>query len=166
MGSKPASDYEIASPMRGSVEGYQQARFISFQQMGSIIQSMQSWNDPRVQAMTLHDISSISDDELRDLAFRMLDELIAKHTAGAKTDLDKGKGIFRACMEMQGHVTAFYDEFTGVTHRLKIGHVAPPPAEEEEDEEPDERTGEEPARGPVSGGEPGAALRPDSHVTA
>lgn len=114
---------EINSPQRGSKDGYLQLFFISRQQLGRIIEQTQGVSDQRVLMYTKFMVSSITDDTLRkeaqDFLMKGLEE-IAEEDASAE---DKNKMIFNLCMDLQGHITAFYDQFLGITHRLKAGSV-------------------------------------------
>lgn len=158
-------EIELASPLREGPQGYQQSRFQSIYTMGEIIKSLEHWNDIRVYAKTMHDISTVTDDDLRDAAFQHLDEYIKEEQDKAKTETEKGRALFRACMRIQGDITAFYDEYVGVTHRLAIGVIEGPPEQEEEEDAkldaPAEAIRTEPA--PSGSGEPCAAVCEDGH---
>ena len=114
---------EINSPQRGSKDGYLQLFFISRQQLGRIIEQTQGVSDPRVLMYTKFMISSITDDELRGKAWEFLNEGLEKINDEPWSAEEKSKAIFNLCIELQGHISAFYDQFLGITHRLKAGSV-------------------------------------------
>lgn len=120
-----ADDEQIITldkPQRGAKDGYLQLFFISRQQMGRIISDEYGGaTDYRIVTYTKYLISSITDDTIRA-------NVMEKY----KTTLDKIKNknidnqakfdeIVDASMDVLGDVTAFYDEFLGVTHRLRVG---------------------------------------------
>lgn len=113
---------EFDRPTRGSKDGYLQLYFISRQQLGRIISDPdQSPTDRRIITFTKFLISSITDDTIRDnvrVKYRGLLQDIKQK------DIDneqRHEEIVDASMEILGDVNAFYDEFLGISHRLKVG---------------------------------------------
>jgi len=114
---------EMNTPQRGSKEGYLQLFFISRQQFGRIIENSTSFTDERVIMYTRFMISSITDDDLRAEAEDNLDKDLEEIDKMEGSNEAKSKLRFKVCMYMLGDITAFYDQFLGVTHRLRIGNV-------------------------------------------
>jgi hypothetical protein len=114
---------EINSPQRGSKDGYLQLFFLARQQLGRIIEQTSGLTDQRILMYTKHMISSITDDELREKAWDDLYENMKRIEEEGGTPEQKSAKIFDYCMELQGDITAFYDQFLGITHRLKAGTV-------------------------------------------
>ena len=114
---------EMNSPQRGSKEGYLQLFFISRQQLGRIIENMQSITDPRVVTYTRFMISSIPDDELRIKAEDEFEAAMSEINKKSISNEAKAEEKLIFCMQIQGDIVAFYDQFLGITHRLRIGMV-------------------------------------------
>jgi hypothetical protein len=113
---------EFDRPTRGSKDGYLQLYFISRQQLGRIISDpSQSSTDGRIVTYTKFLISSITDDEIRDTVRKKYLKTIEDiNNENYDNDIRHEK-IIDACMEVLGDINAFYDEFLGISHRLKVG---------------------------------------------
>jgi hypothetical protein len=73
---------------------------------------------------TLKFISTITDDSIRKQAFDMFNDRISAINSSSGSVDEKNQQIADFCVgEMQGHITAFYDQFLGITHRLRLGTV-------------------------------------------
>lgn len=114
---------EMNSPQRGSKEGYLQLFFISRQQLGRIIETSTSITDKRIIMYTRFMISSITDDGLRAQAEDELDLLLKEIADKDISNEERAEQTFVVCMRLQGDIVAFYDQFLGITHRLRIGTV-------------------------------------------
>lgn len=112
----------LDKPQRGAKDGYLQLFFVSRQQMGRIISDENnSATDFRIVTYTKYMISSITDDTIRYNVKKKYEDLlnaIKDEHLDNQAQFDK---IVDASMEILGDVTAFYDEFMGITHRLKVG---------------------------------------------
>ena len=113
---------EFDRPTRGSKDGYLQLYFICRQQLGRIISDPdQSPTDRRLITYTKYLISSITDDDIRG---QVMDKYKALLVEIKKKNIDneqRYEEIIDATMEILGDVNAFYDEFLGISHRLKVG---------------------------------------------
>lgn len=113
---------EFDRPTRGSKDGYLQLYFISRQQLGRIISDPdQSSTDRRIVTYTKFLISSITDDDIRDEVKQKYLGLIAEAKAKDTDNEQRHEELIDACMEILGDINAFYDEFLGISHRLKVG---------------------------------------------
>ena len=113
---------EFDRPTRGSKDGYLQLYFISRQQLGRIISDPdQSSTDRRIVTYTKFLISSITDDDIRDAVKQKYLGLIAEAKAKDTDNEQRHEELIDACMEILGDINAFYDEFLGISHRLKVG---------------------------------------------
>lgn len=115
----------LEKPERGAKDGYLSAFFVSSQQMNRVIAESNGISDHRIRLLTLKMIAGITDDTIRQQAFEYFNKKIEaiNNTPGKSAD-DKNQEIANFCCgEMQGHIVAFYDQFLGITHRLKLGNV-------------------------------------------
>lgn len=112
----------LDKPQRGAKDGYLQLFFVSRQQMGRIIADDNiSTTDDRIVIYTKYLISSITDDTIR---FNVMKKYTTKLNEIKEKQIDnqlKYDEIIDASMDVLGDVTAFYDEFLGITHRLRVG---------------------------------------------
>lgn len=114
----------LDKPQRGSKDGYLQLFFISRQQLGRIISDTEfSRTDYRLVIYTKYLISSITDDDIRDQVMKKYQNMITEAKQNHKDNESRYDALVDATMEVLGDITAFYDEFMGVTHRLKVGLV-------------------------------------------
>lgn len=114
---------EMNTPQRGSKDGYLQLFFLSRQQLGRIIENMQAVTDPRIVVYTRFMISSITDDTLRADAEDLFEEELVKIEKLEISNDKKGEMRLQLCMQIQGDIVAFYDQFLGISHRLRVGLV-------------------------------------------
>lgn len=114
----------LDKPQRGAKDGYLQLFFVSRQQMGRIISDENTGvTDHRIVTYTKYLISSITDDEIRFTIMKKYKENLAEIKQRPIDNQAKFGEIVDVSMEILGDVTAFYDEFLGITHRLKLGVV-------------------------------------------
>jgi len=109
-------------PRRGSKDGYLQNFFLLRQNAGHIIMQAESYSDPRILLMTEFLISGVTDDNQRDELFQAIDQIYQDNIDMEGPDLteeEKARIFARCCMRVIGHVTAWYDEFLGITTRLE-----------------------------------------------
>ena len=123
MASEGTSQTELTlgTPKRGAKEGYLMLFFSARASLGNIIAQMEDATDPRFLMFTKFLISSITDDDIRDVIWKKLEKKLQEIDAGAGTNEDKAKKRNDFCMEILGDVTAFYDEFMGISHTIRIG---------------------------------------------
>jgi hypothetical protein len=123
MASEGTSQTELTlgTPKRGAKEGYLMLFFSSRASLGNIIAQMEDATDPRLLMFTKFLISSITDDDIRDDVWKKLDANIKEIDRGDGTNEEKAKKRNDVCMEILGDVTAFYDEFMGISHTIRIG---------------------------------------------
>jgi hypothetical protein len=107
-------------PQRGAKEGYLASYFNERGQMSRIIAETNGVD--RIRLMTLKMIAGITDDKIRADTFEYFNKTIEAINATNDSANEKNQKINDFCCgEMQGHINAFYDQFIGVTHRLKLG---------------------------------------------
>lgn len=117
--------FVLDKPERGAKEGYLMLYFNKKTQMGRIITESNGLSDHRLRLFTLNLISDITDDGLREEAFKYFNERITKINSNAALDaVEKNQAIADFCVgEMQGHITSFYDQFLGISHRITVGKI-------------------------------------------
>jgi hypothetical protein len=119
------SDEQIITldkPQRGAKDGYLQLFFVSRQQMGRIISDESGGaTDFRIVTYTKYLISSITDDTIRETVRKKYNDKLGEIKVKNLDNQQRFDETVEASMEILGDVTAFYDEFLGITHRLKIG---------------------------------------------
>ena len=115
----------LEKPERGAKDGYLSMFYNSSQQMNRVIAESNGISDHRIRLLTLKMIAGITDDTIRKQAFEYFNKKIEEiNNAPGKSADDKNQEIANFCCgEMQGHIVAFYDQFLGITHRLKLGSV-------------------------------------------
>ncbi len=120
----PPDEITLEKPERGAKDGYLQTYFNMKSQMGKIIMDSNGIGDHRIRLFVLNEISSITDDTTREKLINILNEKIKSIKDQNLDAAVENQMIADFCVgEMQGQVTAFYDEFLGITHRLKLGTV-------------------------------------------
>ena len=115
----------IDKPERGAREGYLQMFYTASQQMNRVIAESNGISDHRIRLLTLKMIAGITDDTIRYKTFQYFESRIAEINAQKGVDAnEKNQQIANFCCgEMQGLIVSFYDQFLGITHRLKLGEV-------------------------------------------
>ena len=118
-------DITLEKPQRGSKDGYLQAFFNASQQMNRIIAESNGIADFRFRLYTLKMIAGITDDKIRKTMLEYFDQRISdiNNLTELTSDERNQKIADFCCGEMQGHIVAWYDQFMGITHRLKLGEV-------------------------------------------
>ena len=118
-------DITLEKPQRGSKDGYLQAFFNASQQMNRIIAESNGIADFRFRLYTLKMIAGITDDKIRKTMLEYFDQRISNinNLTDLTSDERNQKIADFCCGEMQGHIVAWYDQFMGITHRLKLGEV-------------------------------------------
>jgi len=127
------ADFEINRPQRGSRDGYFYLWLELNKQYGEITNSMQGGRyDPRIYRKVRHMIATITDDSLRLYAWNLLDGTLnqIKKDTHLMTVEQKNDAIMDLCDVILGEVWSFYDQFMGVTHRLRVGTATPPDSKE------------------------------------
>lgn len=116
-------ELNIGTPQRGAKEGYLMLFFSARAALGNIIAQMEDPTDPRLLTFTKFLITSITDDDIRDEILEMLNTKLKEIDASSLTNEEKAQKRNDTCMETLGDVTAFYDEFLGISHTIRIGGV-------------------------------------------
>ena len=118
-------DITLEKPQRGSKDGYLQAFFNASQQMTRIIAESNGIADFRFRLYTLKMIAGITDVKIRKTMLEYFDQRISdiNNLTDLTSDERNQKIADFCCGEMQGHIVAWYDQFMGITHRLKLGEV-------------------------------------------
>lgn len=112
----------LDKPQRGAKDGYLQLFFVSRQQMGRIISDESGGaTDFRIVTYTKYLISSITDDTIRETVRKKYNDKLGEIKVKNLDNQQRFDETVEVSMEILGDVTAFYDEFLGITHRLKIG---------------------------------------------
>jgi hypothetical protein len=121
MEAPQTSSINLGISKRGSKDGYLMLFFQSRSDLGNIIQQWTDWTDPRIMIYTKFLITSITDDEIRGNIMKKLNTRL-KEIDDLKVSNDKSsKEIIEACIDVLGDVTAFYDEFLGISHTISVG---------------------------------------------
>ena len=131
------ADFEVNRPQRGSRDGYFYLWLELNKQYGEITNSMVGGRyDTRIYRKIRHMISTITDDSIRLYAWNLLDGTIhqIKNDKSLTTAEQKNDAIMDTCDIILGEVWSFYDQFMGVTHRLRMGNASPPEGQEENDD--------------------------------
>ena len=114
----------LEKPERGAKDGYLSMFYNSSQQMNRVIAESNGISDHRIRLLTLKMIAGITDDTIREDAFEYFNMRIDEINKTGKSADEKNQEIANFCCgEMQGHIVSFYDQFLGITHRLKLGSV-------------------------------------------
>jgi hypothetical protein len=112
----------LEKPERGAKDGYLVTFFNSKTQLNRIIAETNGVD--RVRLMTLSMIASMTDDTIRQKTFDYFDMKINEINASDKSADEKNQAINDFCCgPMQGHITSYYDQFLGISHRLKLGTI-------------------------------------------
>ena len=93
--------------------------------------------DPRIYRKIRHMIATITDDGIRLYAWNLLDGTLnqIKKDKLLITSDQKNDAIMDTCDIILGEIWAFYDQYMGVSHRLRMGNANPPPGTEDDNEE-------------------------------
>jgi len=126
--AEDASDGEailLEKPERGAKDGYLQKFYNESNNLSGVIRESDGISDHRIRLMTLKMIGGITDDTIRAKTFEFFFNEIKKISENPEWSADKKNEEIAnfCCGQMQGHITAFYDQFLGITHRLKLGGV-------------------------------------------
>lgn len=115
----------LEKPERGAKDGYLSKWYNESNSLNGVIRESNGISDHRIRLMTLKMIAGITDDTIREKAFDYFyDEIETINSESGLSAEEKGQRIADFCCgRMQGHITAFYDQFLGITHRLKLGRV-------------------------------------------
>ena len=118
-------DVEIEKPQRGSKDGYLDSFYNASHALNTVIKESNGISDHRIRLMTLKMIAGITDDTIRDKAFDYFFSEIEKinNTPGWSAEKKNQEIADFCCGKMQGHIISFFDQFLGITHRLKLGGV-------------------------------------------
>lgn len=112
-------EIDLGAPWRGAKEGYLQNYFITRQNFGTMLLSITSYADPRIPLMTDFLISAITDDTTRKAASELRRERYNEyiHEMEDPSEEEKAQCLAKACMDTLGDITAWYDEFLGITNK-------------------------------------------------
>jgi hypothetical protein len=115
----------LEKPERGAKEGYLSKYYNESNALNGVIRESNGISDHRIRLMTLKMIAGITDDTIRAKAFDYFEMRINKINNTPDISADEKNQLIAnfCCGEMQGHIIAFYDQFLGITHRLKLGRV-------------------------------------------
>jgi hypothetical protein len=120
----------LEKPERGARDGYLTTWYNERRGLDSVIVQSNGISDHRIRLYVRAMISGIVDDDIREKALQYFDDKInaikaEKDENGRllSTDEQNQKIADFCCGEMAGHVSSFYDQFVGVSHRLKLGKV-------------------------------------------
>lgn len=123
--------------MRGSRDGYFFLWLDLNKKYAEIVVSMENKRyDPRLPRIIRQMIATITDDSIRLFAWNMFDKTInqIRNDKSLKTEESKTDLIMDMCDILLGELWAYYDQFMGVTHRLRAGEATPPQGMEEDEE--------------------------------
>jgi len=122
---------ELSSPLRDGPQGYMATWYMAYLNLNRLISSpdMQGYTDPRIEMSVRHHITLITDDGRREEAIKMLDDEITRLVNPKDGNEDRSRSRFIACMNVEGAIAGWFDEFMGVSHKLTVGIATPPPEE-------------------------------------
>lgn len=150
-GIKPdlPGDFDINRPQRGARDGYFYLWIELNKQYGEIINTMQTGRyDPRIKRKVRQMIATVVDDNTQLWLWNVFEGALHNITTkpGMRFDEkekewvevkltaeEKNELIMDLCDLIVGQIWAFYDQFMGVSHRLKMGNARPPETTAEED---------------------------------
>ena len=97
--------------------------------LGSTLSSVDDPKDIRIPLLCDFLVSLVTDDEIRDeirehkkkLQEKMVTEL--KESGAKLTNEEMGKIVREVNMAIVGEVVSFFDQFSGLTHKLAIGTI-------------------------------------------
>jgi hypothetical protein len=112
----------LNTPQMGGKDGYLQLFFLSRQQFGRIIEEAGGPSDKRLLMFTRFMISSVVNDVIRASLEDEISE-IEKEVALLGTNEERAEALFVELMRIQGDVSAYFDQFLGISHRLRVGTV-------------------------------------------
>ena len=115
---------QLEKPQRGAKDMYLARYSSSCQMFDRIVVESNGIRDHRFRLMVLRQIAMITDDDKRKELMEYFDQKI-NEIQGKGKDVDTTNQLIAdfCCGEMSGHITAWFDEFMGITHRLTIGKV-------------------------------------------
>jgi hypothetical protein len=123
----------LNAPWRGAKDGYLQHYFITRENMSRILMNVTSYCDPRIPLMTEFFISGITDDKCRELLFSRKEskyqEYLEEISDPGSDDL--AYAMSKACLRVLGDITAWYDEFLGITNTQTFDVIRSQEGEEE-----------------------------------
>jgi hypothetical protein len=128
-GPKLPENFDVNRPMRGAKDGYMWRWFDLDRDYSRIISNMADKRyDQRIPRLTRHMISTVVDDNIRLYLFNLYDKTMnnIQNDPELGTEQKKADAIMDACDWFIGEIWAFYDQFTGVTHRLRVGNAKGP----------------------------------------
>ena len=130
--------FDVNRPQRGARDGYYQLWLEMNKEYMKIIANMGDKRyDARIPRMVRHMIASITDDSIRLYAWNLFDSTmynIRKKTPELSVE-ERSELIMDMCDVILGEIGAFYDQFAGVTHRLRMGNAKPPEGMEDDNGE-------------------------------
>lgn len=113
----------LGIPKKGAKDGYLMLFFSARNELGNIINGWKDWTDPRIIIYTKFLITGITDDEIRAKVMLKLNDKL-KEIEEKKLSNDKAsKENIDACVEVLGDITAFYDEYLGISHSINVGGI-------------------------------------------
>jgi len=128
--------FDVKRPQRGARDGYYY-EFIELNKAYSrIIESMQGTYDPRLRRIVRQMIGTVVDDNLQIFLWNLIDGI--EHNIDKDTSLKpeaRNNAKMDLCDLILGQISSYYDQFVGVTHRLKAGVATPPPGSNDDEME-------------------------------
>jgi hypothetical protein len=121
----------LEKPERGARDGYLNTWYNERRGLDSVIVQSNGISDHRIRLYVRAMISGIVDDTIRAKALEYFDAKIKEihemkdGESQRLLSVDQQNQLIAdfCCGEMAGHVSSFYDQFVGVSHRLKLGKV-------------------------------------------
>lgn len=117
----PPNGVDIGLPKKSAKDGYLANYFITKQHLASAIHEFKGPSDPRLRLYTYQLISDIVDDDRRRAIYSRFTKMVANTLNNSSLDGDeKSWKIVEAVFITLGDISAFYDEFLGVTTHQKL----------------------------------------------
>ena len=117
----PGGGVDIGLPRMTAKDGYLTNYFITKQHLAAAIQSFTGPSDPRLRLFTHLLISDIVDDERRRAIYARFTKMVANILKNPDLDADdKSWKIVEAIMVTLGDISAYYDEYLGVSTHMRL----------------------------------------------
>ena len=117
----PPGGVDVGLPRKSAKDGYLASYFITKQHLAAAIQDSRGPSDPRLRLFTHLLISDIVDDERRREIYARFTKMVANILKEKDLDGDeKSWKIVEAIMVTLGDISAFYDEYLGVSTHQRL----------------------------------------------
>ena len=119
---------DLNSPLREGPAALLPTHFLAWSDVQRLITSpdMKGWTDPRIEMAVRHHVSLIPGEEIRRNVLEQFEKEIVTNVKQSDSNENKGRAMFLACMELEGALSSYFDEYIGQSHKLAVGIATPP----------------------------------------